>query len=107
MKKSKKIKIVARELEICHMTLSTFIKKLRTREDANIEYIQLRLVFNKQKENNLSEYIFVVWCVMIFLISFVFYKRLINLSQRFLFRDKMIIVLVQRKYWYYLYNLDK
>ncbi|XP_023216961.1 uncharacterized protein LOC111619466 [Centruroides sculpturatus] len=61
----KKIKTVARELDICHMTLYRFVKKLKSGvENAVVGYKKVRLVFSEEQENKLAEYL--LKCATIF-----------------------------------------
>lgn len=57
MKEGRKVKPVARELEICHMTLSRFIKKLKAGEEATVGYKPARLIFDEQQEKIISDYL--------------------------------------------------
>lgn len=55
IKDGQKIKTVARNLSVCHMTLYRFVKKLKTGKD-NIEvgYKKVRLVFNEEQKKTVS-----------------------------------------------------
>ncbi|XP_023240420.1 uncharacterized protein LOC111638880 [Centruroides sculpturatus] len=65
IKDGKKIKTVARELDICHMTLYRFVKKLKSGvENAVVGYKKVRLVFSEEQENKLAEYL--LKCATIF-----------------------------------------
>lgn len=65
IKDGKKIKTVAKELDICHMTLYRFVKKLRSgEENIAIGYKKIRLVFNEEQEDKLAEYL--LKCASIF-----------------------------------------
>lgn len=48
IKDGKKIKTVAKELDICHMTLSRFVKKLKSGEHPKVGYKKVRLVFSPE-----------------------------------------------------------
>ena len=52
----RKIKTVARELEICHMTLHRFVKKMRAGSDPTVGY-KSRSVFTMEQEKELVSYI--------------------------------------------------
>lgn len=56
IKDGKKIKTVAREVEICHMTLFRFIKKLRAGEVPSVGY-KPRLVFTREHEQIMADYL--------------------------------------------------
>lgn len=56
IKEGRKIKTVARELDICHMTLFRFIKKLKANETPSVGY-KPRLVFKIEEEEELVKYI--------------------------------------------------
>lgn len=52
----RKVKTVARELEICHMTLHRFVKKMRAGKDLTVGY-KSRSVFTAEQEKELVKYI--------------------------------------------------
>lgn len=64
IKEGRKIKTVARELEICHMTLYRFVKKLKSGENATVGYKKVRLVFSEEQEKQIVEYL--LKCASIF-----------------------------------------
>ncbi|XP_026324406.1 uncharacterized protein LOC113233496, partial [Hyposmocoma kahamanoa] len=53
----KTIKTVAKELDICHMTLSRFVKKLKSGEHPKVGYKKVRLVFSPEQEKEMVEYL--------------------------------------------------
>lgn len=58
IKDGRKIKTVARELDICHMTLYRFVKKVRSgAENITTGYKKPRAVFTEEQEDKLAEYI--------------------------------------------------
>lgn len=58
IKDGRKIKTVARELDICHMTLYRFVKKVRSgEENITTGYKKARAVFTEEQEDKLAEYI--------------------------------------------------
>ncbi|KAG5872715.1 hypothetical protein JTB14_035536 [Gonioctena quinquepunctata] len=52
----RKLKTVARELEICHMTLFRFVKKLKAGVTPTVGYYS-RQVFNQDQEKTLADYL--------------------------------------------------
>lgn len=52
----RKLKTVARELDICHTTLQRYVKKLRSGLTPEVGY-KSRVVFNEEQETLLSSYI--------------------------------------------------
>ncbi|KYM99494.1 hypothetical protein ALC62_09760 [Cyphomyrmex costatus] len=57
IQKRQKIKTVAKDFNICHMTLSRFVKKLQAGQEATVGYKKMRLVFNEEQENVMTEYL--------------------------------------------------
>lgn len=58
IKDGRKIKTVAKELDICHMTLYRFVKKRRSGiGNIAIGYKKVRLVFTEEQEDKLAEYL--------------------------------------------------
>ncbi|XP_068990461.1 uncharacterized protein [Neodiprion pinetum] len=57
IKEGCKVKTVAKEFQICHMTLSRFVRKLKAGEKATVGYKPVRLVFDEQQEKSLSDYL--------------------------------------------------
>lgn len=54
----RKIKTVARELDICHMTLYRFVKKVRAgEENITTGYKKTRAVFTEEQEDKLADYV--------------------------------------------------
>lgn len=56
IKDGRKLKTVARELEICHMTLFRFVKKLKAGITPTVGYYS-RQVFNQDQEKTLADYL--------------------------------------------------
>lgn len=56
IKEGRKIKTVARELEICHMTLHRFVTKIKAHKDPTVGY-KSRLIFTTEQEKELVRYI--------------------------------------------------
>lgn len=56
IKDGRKIKVVARELVICHMILFRFVKKLRAGITPTVGYYS-RQEFSTEQENILTEYL--------------------------------------------------
>ncbi|CAB3225856.1 unnamed protein product [Arctia plantaginis] len=56
IKDGRKLKTVARELEICHMTLFRFVKKLKAGVTPTVGYYS-RQVFNQDQEKTLADYL--------------------------------------------------
>ena len=52
-----KIKTVARQFGICHMTLFRFVKKVKSVQEATVGYKKMKLVFNEQQEKVMAEYL--------------------------------------------------
>lgn len=57
IKEGRKVKTVAKELDISHMTLYRFVKKLKLGENARVGYKKVRLVFSEVQEKQLVEYL--------------------------------------------------
>lgn len=58
IKDGRKIKTVAKELDICHMTLYRYVKKLRSGVvNITIGYKKVRSVFTEEQEDKLGEYL--------------------------------------------------
>ncbi|CAB3250214.1 unnamed protein product [Arctia plantaginis] len=56
IKDGRKLKTVARDLEICHMTLFRFVKKLKAGVTPTVGYYS-RQVFNQDQEKTLADYL--------------------------------------------------
>lgn len=54
--KGRRIKTVAKELEICHMTLHRYIKKFKADEVPSVSY-KPKLVFSSEQEEELTKYV--------------------------------------------------
>ncbi|XP_076664816.1 uncharacterized protein LOC143367134 [Andrena cerasifolii] len=57
LQEGQKIKAVAREFNICYMTLLRFVKKLKSGQEATVSYKKMRLIFNEQQEKVMAEYL--------------------------------------------------
>lgn len=57
IKENRKIKTVAKELDICHMTLHRYVRKLKSGENPKIGYKKVRLVFTEEQEKELVKYL--------------------------------------------------
>lgn len=61
-----KIRTIAKMFDLCHMTLSRFIKKQKKGLEASVGYKPVRQVFNEDQEKSLTDYL--LRCSSIFLV---------------------------------------